>query len=195
MEENVPRLLSWKQTRIYSCGPAALMTALAEFGKVELSEKIEMEIWKKVRNMIFMGSTPAYLARCSQSHGLSTRLWVKSKRGPAKSYGVTILHRLLHSHLLRVYRKTATAYRKQGNEVSDYRAESEVLRVLQTTPESRTIYLIADDDEVFHFILVRFFGGNLVVMDPAFGNNTAFSEEEFLVSYEPKMLGYCVMLG
>lgn len=195
MEENVPRLLSWKQTRIYSCGPACLMTALAEFGKVELSEKNEMEIWRQVRNMIFMGSTPAYLARCSKSRGLSTRLWVKTRRGPSKSYGKTLFHRLLHSHLLRVYRKTALAYREQGHDVSDYREEFEILGVLKSSHASKAIYLIADDDEVFHFILVRLFGGNLVVMDPAFGNNTAFSEEKFLAAYEPKMLGYCVMLG
>ncbi|MBI5846230.1 MAG: peptidase C39 family protein [Deltaproteobacteria bacterium] len=194
MQMNPPQLYTWKQTRIYSCGPACLMTALHEFGKAELSEKTEMEIWRQVCNMIFMGSTPAYLARCAKSRGLSTKLWVKSRRGPSKSYGNTLFHRLLHSHLLRVYRKTATAYRKQGNEVSDYREESKILGELQSNPESKAIYLIADDDDVFHFILVRPFGGTLVVMDPAGSTNTPFMEDEFQDAYEPNMLGYCVLL-
>jgi len=120
---------------------------------------------------------------------------VKSRRGPSKSYGNTFFHRLLHSHLLRVYRKTATAYRKQGNEVSDYREESKILGVLQSNPESKAIYLIADDDDVFHFILVRPFGGKLVVMDPALGTNMPFTENEFLDAYEPNILGYCILLG
>ncbi|MBI5845403.1 MAG: peptidase C39 family protein [Deltaproteobacteria bacterium] len=192
---NLHRLYAWKQTRIYSCGPAALMTALAEYGKAELSEKSEIAIWKKVRNMLFMGSTPAYLARFAKSRGVSARLWIRSGNGPEKRYGKTLFHRLLHSHLLRVYRKTAVAYRKQGNEVSDYREESEITGVLRSSPEAKAIYLIADDDEIFHFILARQQGGRLVVMDPANGANTHFTEAGFLARYEPKMLGYCVLLG
>lgn len=186
---------SWKQTKIYSCGPASLMTALYELGLGELSEKAEMSIWRQVRHYYFLGSTPAYIAQCAKNRGASTRLWVRKNRTAGKTAGKSPISRLLHGYLLRVYRKTAQKYHAQGNDFSEYCEESELLSHLWSKPGAEAIYLIVDTDEIFHFVLLRPHAGKLVLMDPAFGTNTAFTEKEFLAEYEKRMLGYCVLLN
>ncbi len=194
MEEKTSRLSSWKQTRIYSCGPACLMTALNEYGGSELSEKREMELWRKVRHLFFLGSTPAYLAECAAGLGLSARLMTRNPPGPEKIPGRTLVNRLLHRYLLGVYGRTAGAYRKKGRAAAAYRKEAEILRLLEAGQNAKAIFLIADQDEIFHFILVRRVGAELWVMDPAYGANTPFSEGGFLAAYGPSFLGYCVLL-
>ena len=64
----------YKQSRQYTCGPAALMMVMKYWDKkIEFSKSIEFDIWLKSNPLIFLGGTLQY--------GLSKAAMIK----PSKS--------------------------------------------------------------------------------------------------------------
>ncbi|MEW5735787.1 MAG: peptidase C39 family protein [Thermodesulfobacteriota bacterium] len=186
---------SWRQTRINTCGPACLMVALSELGRSDISEETEMRIWRRVRHMLVLGSTPAALASYARARGARAELLVYGPRPADFPLQVSGLHLFLQRYLLYAYRLGARAAARNGVPVVRASGGGEILDRITIRPETRAIVLIVDRDRILHFLLVRKNGPNLMVMDPDSGANIPFSRPAFLALEKASGVGYCVLVS
>jgi predicted double-glycine peptidase len=71
----------YKQSRQYTCGPAALMMVMKYWDKkIEFSKSIEFDIWLKSNPLIFLGGTLQYgLSKTAMKKGFKTKIYQKKK--------------------------------------------------------------------------------------------------------------------
>lgn len=194
MKNDSTGLSSWKQTRIYSCGPACLMTAFNEWGLGPLSEDQEMAIWKQVRHLYYLGSTPASLALCARDQGLDAKLFRNPDHLSRVCRNRASVHCLLHRYLRKVYEASAQKAAQSGIRLEDSPGDREILDLLDEEGKNRAVYLIFDEDNILHFILARRRQGKIAVMDPASGSNAEYSEDAFLERFVPAMAGFSLLI-
>ena len=71
----------YKQSRQYTCGPAALMMVMKYWDKkIVFSKTIEYDIWLKSNPLIFLGGTLQYgLSKTAMRKGFKTEIYQKKK--------------------------------------------------------------------------------------------------------------------
>lgn len=71
----------FKQTRISTCGPAALMMVIKYWDKsFEFSKRIESQIWMKSNPFVFLGGTLQFgLAKTADKLGFKTKIYQKAR--------------------------------------------------------------------------------------------------------------------
>lgn len=116
-EERIQRPMPWyQQTTEFSCGPAALMMAMASLDKnIQLNQALELDIWREATT-IFMtaghgGCHPLGLALAAQRRGFEAKVYINKKK-PLFVEGVRSEHKkeiltLVHQHFVQQANESA----------------------------------------------------------------------------------------
>ncbi len=183
---NTP-IVSYAQSREYTCGAAALMVALHELGCSELSETQELRIWRDAHPRLYTGSLPAKLAKFAQRQGCAARLLVWRSRLDEFLRRCPFLWRLYYRYVLACERFAELSVAPDTCE-----APSDVLRHLAKRPTARLLALVEVEGYELHYVLARICDGGLWVLDPACGSNQRFEPDELTLGHH--LAGYFILI-
>ncbi len=180
-------IVSYAQSRDYTCGAAALMVALHELGRGELSEEQELRIWRYAHPLLYAGSLPAKLAKFARRQGCDARLLVWRSK-------LNELLRRCPFHWRLYYRYVSASERlaELGMPAEPCEGASEALRRLTERPGARMLALVEVDGYELHYVLARMCDGGLWVLDPAVGSNQRFEPDDPTLGHN--LAGYFILI-
>ena len=184
---NEPRIASYRQSRDFTCGAAALAVALHELGCGDLSEQEELRIWRYAHVPWYGGSLPARLARFAQERGCDARLLVCRARVRELCRAAPLRWRLVYRYVLAHERlaelQTPPVMLNTLADVSQW---------LDGRPRGRILALVQEDGYELHYVLARRHDGGLLVLDPAHGSNVRVAPDNLTFGSSPA--GYFVLI-
>lgn len=175
--------LSWAQTDKNSCGAAALMVALAEFGRGGLSADREMDLWRVIRaRQGEPGSMPGRIAMRAADDGLLPVVWLDEDRlalaeNALAAYAAFDVATILteHRQSLQEAAESGILIRREPTNPGTF------LDLLSTGSRLLVaVVVVVDDGRLgLHWYLCRQDSGSLFIMDPAGGADTQITEGTF----------------
>lgn len=186
----------WRQQQQESCGAAALMVALAELRAQALNTDRELGLWELIRAAgDYQGSLPGRIACRAADEGVDAAIFVDDE-------GLENAKRLLGSRALFDVPSLLAEHRRAIDEAAAagipvHRAPTDPLVLIQQLQRGSRLMLAfalaADAGVVLHWRLYRLEDGVIWEMDPADGQDTPLTENQFLARL-PNYIGVGVSL-
>ncbi len=176
MDSNNSKISSWQQTRMYTCGAAALMTALNELNGYQMSEKEEIRIWWKIHPFYYLGSMPGLVGIFAKKQGLNVEIHYSPDNIKNLLKQLPFINRLMYKILLlmnRMYFFRASLRGICSKKHDGYCDDISLIKDnLSSKKGCRILSVIQVEDWEVHYVLFRLnSAGEIVVMDPATGRN------------------------
>lgn len=191
--------LTWQESIPFSCGASCLMTALTELLSGKMSRKREMEIWEELHPSYYPGILPGAMAQYAVQREVFSQLIYSEETVLKVLDKLASIYDPVKHILFSDNRSDMERLSQEGIPVHYCEKEKLLERVIQNflkDQKKRLIVGIELSYQNLHYILVRRdHNGNFVVMDPAIGSNTVYSQKEFLKDFQNHLIGVFVLLG